>query len=127
MTQKTSQTRQDSGLPKPATQTTEAISSGCIFSRFEADCCLGLCAGEEEADLELMDLIQKGEVAWLNASDAPKERDISSARKGGRPPASNWRQDDYDDEPSTSRGDPGCFHLTLLDLPSDMLTAGVQM
>ena len=57
-----------------------------------------------------MELIQKGEVAWLNASDAPKDKDISSARRGGRPPAAWKNNDDYDDEPSTSKG-PGALPL----------------
>ena len=81
-----------------------------------------LLQGEEEADLELMDLIQKGEVAWLNASDAPKDKDISSARRGGRPPAA-WRNDEYDDEPSTSKGQGlHSSHDTLLclDMPKGL-------
>lgn len=65
--------------------------------------------------MELMELIQKGEVAWLNASDAPKDKDISSARRGGRPPAAWKNNDDYDDEPSTSKG-PGA-HLCKLTTP----------
>jgi len=65
----------------------------------------GTCTGEEEADLELAELIQKGEVAWLKEEDAPKEA-MSSGRRGGRPPAS-WKSDDYDDEePAPSRGIP---------------------
>lgn len=69
--------------------------------------------------MELMELIQKGEVAWLNAADAPKEKDVSSARRGGRPAAA-WRNDDYDDEPSTSRGQ-GAPICSVLDKASSMI------
>ena len=75
-----------------------------------------------------MELIQKGEVAWLNASDAPKDKDVSSARRGGRPPAA-WRNDDYDDEPSTSRGQGLHIlhpHLSAWRHPGDYLLQHVH-
>ena len=66
-----------------------------------------LLLGEEEADLGLAELIDKGEVAWLNASDANKEVDQ---------PKSKYR-DDFD-EPGTSKGkSPLIRTSTLISRP----------
>lgn len=68
-----------------------------------------MTSGEEEADLGLAELVQKGEVAWLNASDAKKDE---PAR--GRP----GHADEYD-EPSTSKGPHPSF--SLLDIQASKL------
>lgn len=61
---------------------------------------MGLAAtGEEEANLELTDLIRKGEVAWLHPEDMPKEKEP--------PRRATYAEEDSEDEPepaSTGRG-----------------------
>ena len=41
------------------------------------------CAGEEETDLDLGELIKKGEVAWISAEEMLKASEASSTAQNG--------------------------------------------
>ena len=41
------------------------------------------CAGEEETDLDLGELIRKGEVAWISAEEMLKASEASSTAQNG--------------------------------------------